>query len=329
MMYQIQIGNPENPSELANCVSVSEPSPCAPEEVTVRIGAFPINPADLLTLKGIYPREDENNPSLGTEAAGVVEAVGEKVTTLSPGDKVFLLTQNNWSEILNVPASKIVKIGSGFSPAHAAMMKVNPATAYLMLEKFVNLQKGDWILQSAANSAVGRSVIQLAAAKGFKTLNIVRNPNRVDDLYALGADEVIVDDGDITQQLKTSGIYQKARLAFDCVGGNTTDAILQSLQKGSTLVIYGAMSSQPIAFNPGALVFSDIHIRGFWLTQYLKHASNPEIQHMYEQIISYVKSEKLKLPLFEEFHISNLKEALHHANTASGSGKPIIYFDKI
>ena len=124
------------------------------------------------------------------------------------------------------------------------MVAINPLTAHLLLANFVDLEPGDWVLQSAANSAVGEMVIQLAAARGLRTINVVRRDGLADALTALGADAVVAEGPDFAQRLQAATVGAPVRLALDAVGGETFQRLLATLGPGGTLVSYGMMSAR-------------------------------------------------------------------------------------
>ncbi|KAI2652406.1 Enoyl-[acyl-carrier-protein] reductase, mitochondrial [Labeo rohita] len=149
--------------------------------VRVRMLAAPVNPADMNMIQGSYPILCPLPAVGGNEGVGEVIEVGREVTSLRPGD---------W----------VMPIYAGFdiSILGAATIFVNPCTAYRMLHDFQTLTPGCTVIQNASNSAVGQAVIQIAAALGLKTINIIRDrPNcaeLIDELQSLGADYVLTEE---------------------------------------------------------------------------------------------------------------------------------------
>ena len=185
-MRQIEFENPGVPEEVVRCVEVPAPTITASDQVLVRVLAFPINPADLLTMQGIYPRVDASTAAIGNEAIGEIIEVGDAVMDLMPGDRVILLSLNNWREFRLAARHEVFKVSGTGDLLQQAGLKVNPATARLLLSNFVALKGGDWIIQTAANSAVGRAVIQIARAMDVRTVNVVRRKDVIDELKFLG-----------------------------------------------------------------------------------------------------------------------------------------------
>src|SRR5438132_2688984 len=158
---------------------------CAPDEVIVAIRAAPINPADLNQIEGKYPVRFPLPATPGFEGAGVVVDTGANASVIPAGALVILPHDlGTWREAVAVKASELIAVPAGIEPVHAAMLKINPMTAWRLLHDYVDLKKGDWLIQNAANSAAGRAVIQIARDLGYKTVNVVRRAELIDDLRA-------------------------------------------------------------------------------------------------------------------------------------------------
>src|SRR5476651_636774 len=190
-----------NPAEVLRIVDQPWPKP-APEEVIVKMAAAPINPADLNSIEGKYPVRPPLPATPGMEGAGIVVERGSAVRNLAVGTQVILPHGlGTWREAGAVAAEKLVSVPAGIEPIQAAMLKVNPITAWRMLHDFVSLPPGDWLIQNAANSAAGRAVIQISRELGWKTVNIVRRPELVAELQAEGSDVVLVDGENLREEV--------------------------------------------------------------------------------------------------------------------------------
>lgn len=315
------------PAEVVECVDVADPAISAPDEILVRTEIFPINPADLLTMQGYYPRSGPDAPTLGIEALAVVEAVGPAVTDVAPGDRVILLSVDNWSERKIVKAHEVVPVSATFDATRLASLKVNPATAALLLTHFVDLQPGEWLLQNAANSAVGRAVIQIARSRGIKTANVVRRAGVAAELESIGADIVLSDGDDLPARIAEATNGATIRLAADGVAGSATNRLASCLAPKGTLVIYGAMSGEAAAVNPGLLVFQDIALRGFWLTRYLATAPRSDVRDLYADLEKMVERDQLVTAVDSVFASEDIKAAVRRAGEAGGGGKVFVRFN--
>ena len=323
-MRQVRFARPGSPAEVVEIVEREEPGLSEPDDVLVAIDLFPINPADLLTLQGHYPRVDAEAETLGVEAMGRIEAVGSGVTDLTVGDRVILLSGDNWVERKVVKSHETIRVPLDADRFASAALKVNPATAALLL-RFVPLQPGDWIIQNAANSSVGRAVIQMAAERGLRTVNLVRRADVAAELQALGADVVL--DGEVlreTVMTATGGV--EPRLALDGVAGASTDRLAACLAPGATVVVYGAMSGEAVALNPGSLVFHDVVVRGFWLTRYLATAPRSEIVQLYADVQRILSRLQAPPKVAAVYPADEIKAAVAQAVAAESGAKVFVTF---
>ena len=233
------------------------------------MSAAPINPADLNAIEGKYPIRPTLPATPGMEGAGVVVELGSAVRNLAVGTQVILPHGlGTWREACAVTAEKLVAVPEGIEPVQAAMLKVNPVTAWRMLHDFVSLRPGDWLIQNAANSAAGRLLIQIARELGYKTVNIVRRAELVDELRAEGGDVVLVDSEDLRDEVAAATERAPIRLALNAVGGENALRVAKTLASDGTMVTYGAMSLQPLCIPNGMFIFKNLRFTGFWVNKW-------------------------------------------------------------
>src|SRR5438552_4436843 len=257
-----------NPEDVLRVESRPWPAPSS-DEAVVEMRAAPINPADLNQIEGKYPVRRELPATPGFEGAGVVVDLGAKVTNVAVGDVVILPhNAGTWREALAVKADELVAVPAGIEPVHAAMLKINPMTAWRLLHDYVDLKKGDWLIQNAANSAAGRAVIQIARELGYKTVNVVRRPELIDEWRAEGGDVVLVDGENLREQVKNATSDASIRLGLNAVGGDSALRLANCLAPGSTMVTFGAMSLHPLKIPNGLLIFKDLRFRGIWINKW-------------------------------------------------------------
>ena len=205
-------------------------------------------------------------------------------------------------------------------------LKVNPATANLLLRNFVQLKAGDWMIQNAANSAVGRATIQLARILGIKTVNVVRRSDIDDELTALGGDVVLPDGDDLPERVAAATQNAAILLGLDCIGGLATDRTSSCLSPGATLVVYGAMSGEPTTITPGTVVFKDLRVRGFWLSKYLLNAPRAGIDALYRELDELSISGRLVTKIDSVFRADEIRSAVRRASRSGIDGKVIVSF---
>src|SRR5438876_5695193 len=210
-----------NPAEVLQIKAEPWPQP-AVDEAIVAMRAAPINPADINAIEGEYPARREVPAVPGFEGAGIVVEVGANVSNIAKGALVILPHNlGTWREAVAVKASELVAVPPEIDPVHAAMLKINPMTAWRLLHDYVDLKKGDWLIQNAANSAAGRAVIQIARELGHKTVNVIRRAELIDELRSEGGDVVLVDSENLRDEVKSATSGAPIRLGLNAVGGES------------------------------------------------------------------------------------------------------------
>ena len=233
---------------------------------------FPINPADVSFCKGLYRLKPALPATPGAECIGRVTAVGAGVSHVKPGDLVINLQRENWTQKRRVDAADVIAVPAALDLRQAAMLRINPPTALLLLTDIVDLKPGDWVIQNVANSAVGRLLIRLAKARGLRTLNVVRRPSLFAELEALGADACAVDGPDLAEAVKAKTGGAPIRLGIDAVSGRATTRISSCLGEGGVVCNYGSMSGEDPVMSRGALTSGGQKLVGFVLGRGARHA---------------------------------------------------------
>jgi len=295
-----------------------------PGEVNIKVEAGPINPAELLLIEGKYASRPPLPARLGIEGVGTITAIGEGVNELALGDRVMSLGRTNWAEEIQVSSGAVVKVPKDADVQQLSMLKVNPATAMFMLERYVNLKPGDWVIQNAANSAVGRYIIQLAKTKGVKTLNVVRRTELVGELRKIGADVVLLDGDDLAKRVRSEVGDANIPLAIDAVAGEGTLSLGGALSEGGTVVNYGLLSGKPCQLTPELVVFQGITLTGFWLAKLLGTMKPDELQKLYAELASQITNGNLYTPVESAYRLDQLSDALKHAYQTERNGKVLL-----
>ncbi len=316
-----------NPADVLRVESRPSPTPGVGEAI-VKMRAAPINPADLNQIEGKYPIRAELPATPGFEGAGVVVELGANVTNVDTGALVILPHNvGTWREAVAVKPDELVVVPPGIEPVHAAMLKINPMTAWRLLHDYVDLQKGDWLIQNAANSAAGRAVIQIAHELGYKTVNIVRRAELIEELRAERGDIVLVDGENLRDEVKAETSGAPIRLGLNAVGGDSALRLANCLAPGSTLVTYGAMSLQPLKIPNGLLIFKDLQFRGIWINKWYDNATKQERMEAFRELFEMAKRGLLKTKVEKAYPLSEAKAAVTHAGQGKRSGKIIFEFE--
>ena len=307
--------------QVVKCIEVPDPGAPGKGEVLVDLEACSINPADILMIEGNYASVPETPCALGIEGAGKVRAVGPGVSNLKAGDKVMSLGRTNWVQQIRDQAQAFIRLPDEVDLAQAAMLKVNVATAHLMLASYVKLTKGDWVIQNAANSGVGVDLIRLAQADGVRTVNVVRREALIEPLKKLGADAVVVDGPDLAQRVESETGGTPIKLGIDAVGGPAIGRLTDCVGEGGTVVNYGLLSGQACEINAFNFVFRDITLKGFWLAKLMREMSFEQIQAMYERLAQRLIDGTIHVGIEASYSLDKVADAMAHAKKESRGGK--------
>ncbi len=318
-----QTGDPEQVVTVAH----RELGPVGGRDVRVAMQYAPINPADLNFIEGTYGRPAHPPAIPGHEGVGIVTEIGPEVNSLSVGDTVIpLLGAGCWCQHLTAEEQFFAKLPAGLDLTQASMLRVNPVTAWSFLNHFITLSPGDWVVQNAANSGVGRSVIQLAKSLGLRTLNLVRRPELIPELQALGADIVILDTDDSLHAAREAFGKHPPKLAGNAVGGDSALRLMELLAPSGTLVTYGAMSRRSLKVPNKFLIFKDIQLRGLWVTRWLEHATPSELYDVLHPLTEMIGKGSLRTAIDQVYPFADCAAALARAKTDSRSGKVVLDF---
>lgn len=323
-MKRIDIGSYGVPEEVARCVDVADVGAPGAHEVVFDVIAFPINPADIGFCRGGYRLRPPLPATPGAECVGRVAAVGDGVTHVKPGDLVINLARENWAQRRRVNAEDAVPISSGLDLRQAAMLRINPPTALLLLSDIVDLKPGDWVVQNVANSAVGRLVVTLAKARGLRTVNVTRREDVFAELTALGADICLTDGPDLPARVKEATRGAAIPLALDAVAGDATGRMAQCIREEGTVCTYGAMSGANADIPIGEIVFRGVSFTGFMLGRFLGRRSAEEIRAIYAELAEGIAKGTIHAPVDSVYAIEDIRTALIRAQTGGRMGKVLV-----
>jgi NADPH:quinone reductase-like Zn-dependent oxidoreductase len=312
------------PEEVARCVDVADVGAPGPGEVVFDVLLFPINPADVSFCRGTYRLKPPLPATPGAECIGRVTAVGAGVGHVKPGDLVINLQRENWAQRRRVKGDDVVPVPPKMDLRQAAMLRINPPTALLLLTDLVPLKAGDWVIQNVANSAVGRLVIRLAQARGVKTMNVVRRAALFAELKALGADACVVDGPDLAEHVKAQVGGGAIRLGLDAVSGRATARLSACLADGGVLCNYGSMSGEDPVMARSGLTNGGQTLVGFILGRFLAPRSLEQVRRLYAELGQQILDGTLSAPVEKVYPIDEIKDALAHAQRGERSGKILV-----
>jgi NADPH:quinone reductase-like Zn-dependent oxidoreductase len=286
--------------------------------------AAPINPSDLLLIRGWYGHRPALPATLGTEGVGRIVSVGPGGDQSRVGERVMVLPtlqHGTWQDQVAIAEAAAVPVDPAADLLQLAMLGVNPMTADLLLHSFVDMPPGAWVGQTGGTSAVGRYVIALARRAGLRTLSVVRRTEAAAELLQFGADAVAVEGEGLGEQVAKALGDERLSLLLDPIAGETTGKLAAWLARGGTLVSYGGMSGAPVSVGPADLIFRDLNVRGFWQKHWLDVTPREEIAARYDGLSSLVADGTLHVPVAATYPLERYQEAIEHAMDVGRAGK--------
>ncbi|MEE9385479.1 MAG: zinc-dependent alcohol dehydrogenase family protein [Nannocystaceae bacterium] len=290
-------------------------------EVQVEVLASPINPMDLLLLRGLYPVPSDASNHAGAEGIARVCQLGASVASLRVGELVLLpIRFGSWRSRANIEASRLCPLPDGVDIEQASMLRINPLTAEVLLDAFADLQPGDWLIHSPGSGSVGQYIVQLAKRRGFRTVSVVRRAERGALVRELGGDRVEVDGVDLPRRVRAATGRAAIKLGLDGSGGPCAGRLAACLAPGSSLVTYGAMSRKPPQVGIDQLVFRGIHVVGFWLLEWSRRAGSEVV----DRRVVALAGQSLRSQIAACYPLSAWREALAHAAHRDREGRVLL-----
>jgi NADPH:quinone reductase-like Zn-dependent oxidoreductase len=315
------------PEEVLHVRDVPEPQP-GPGQVRVRMIASPINPSDLLTVRGQYGRQPPLPCTPGFEGVGVVEAGHGLLARRVLGKRVAVPNgsgSGNWQEKVVVPALQAVPVPKALTDEQAATFFVNPASALVMTRHVLRVPAGAWLLQTAAGSALGRMVIRLGKRYGFRTLNVVRRPEQAEELLRAGGDAAVAtNDEPLVERVLALTGGAGVPYALDAVGGATGSEVVRALGRGGRLVVYGTLAGEPLALDPRALMVGQKRVEGFWLSEWMRDAGLLTTARLFWKIGRLMHEGVLTSEVGASFPLHDIQAAVRQAAKPGRQGKVLL-----
>ncbi len=298
-----------------------------PGEVIVKLEASAMHIADIKLVQGIDALRRPLPVTPGFEGVGNVVETGAD-SGYNIGERVFLpLGCGTFSEYARVHRNDM---GMRRAPAGDAeqlvLSNINGATAWTLLEDFVELGKGEWVLQDAANSNVGRYLIALAAKWGIRTVNLVRREEVCDELKELGADAVVLDGPNLPERIREATGGAEIRLGIDAIAGEAVMRMADCLADGGLIVNYGALTDQPCQIDFWQMFLHDIRLCGMSTTRCFSTRSEEEIDRLQNEIALMAADGRLSAKIATRYTLDQYQEAFAHAarTGAARDGKIIV-----
>ncbi|WP_416957432.1 zinc-binding dehydrogenase [Nocardioides sp. T5] len=313
-----------DPAEVLSVQEVPDPEP-GPGQALVRVLLSPIHNHDLWTARGSYGFKPEMPARAGTEAVGVVEALGEGVEGLEVGQRVATGGSfGAWAELIVAPAAGLVPVPDTMSDEAASQLVSMPFSAIALLD-FLEVSEGDWIVQNAANGAVGRLVAQLAEARGVHVLGLVRRADGVAELRDQGIERVVATDDDGWRDRVREIVGDAPIVAgVDSVGGSSAGDVVSLLAEDGVLVVFGAMASPTMEIGSGDVIFKQVVIKGFWGSKVFAAMSREKRGALMGELVTGLGSGALTLPVEKVYSLEEIADAARANGEPGRRGKILL-----
>ncbi|MGZ0712467.1 zinc-binding dehydrogenase (plasmid) [Coraliomargarita sp. W4R53] len=320
-IVQQQFGNP------ADVLAVEEvplPEP-GRGDVRLRVLLSPIHNHDLWTVRGQYGFVPDLPARAGTEAVGIIDALGEGVTGFEVGQRVATGgTFGVWAEYVIARASALIAVPADATDETAAQLVSMPFSALSLIDS-LDLNEGDWLVQNAANGAVGRLVAQLAVARGINVLGLVRRSAGVSELAAEGITRIVATDSenwrDEARAITDGAVVS---VGVDSVGGSASGKMLNLLGDGGTLVVFGAMDSSILKLPSGDIIFRDLTVRGFWASTVLTKMPADKRGALFGELLTRLSSGELSLSVEATYSFDEIAQAVTANGEPGRAGKVLL-----
>jgi NADPH:quinone reductase len=315
--------------EPAKVLAVEERPLPKPEEgeARVRILASPVNPSDLLYVRGHYSGVEAHFPaSVGFEGVGIVDALGPNTGRPALGQRVVVINSagGNWAEYAVVPAQELIPAPDGIPDEQVASFLINPASAILMVRHLLAVPRGEWLLQSAAGSELGRMIIRLAKHDGIRTVNVVRRHESAAELERIGADAVVVStDGPIDEQVRGIVGPQGVKYAIDPVAGETGTQMYKALGEDGRMLVYGSLTSEPILVgdDPRYILSGRRILEVYWLGYWLSRLDETAQRQLMQDIADLIHEGILETSPGRKYSLDEIDSAITQAESTGRQGK--------
>jgi NADPH:quinone reductase-like Zn-dependent oxidoreductase len=315
-----------DPEKVLQVRTVPDPEPSR-GQVRVRMLASPINPSDLLMVRGEYGRQPKLPATPGFEGVGVVEEGSGLLAWRVKNRRVAVLnsTGGNWAEQVVIPARQAVPVPDSLSDEQAATFFVNPASALVMTRSILKVPRDAWLLQTAAGSALGRMVIRLAQRDGYRTLNVVRRREQAEELLRLGGTAAVATNEEslVARVLAlTSG--QGVPFAIDAVGGATGSEVVKALARRGRMLVYGTLAGEPMTLDPRVLMDGQKSVSGFWLSEWARSQNPLRLLLLFRKIGRLLGEGVLNSDVGTAVPMEQISDAVRLAATPGRQGKVLL-----
>ncbi|NNC12543.1 zinc-binding dehydrogenase [Planctomonas sp. JC2975] len=313
-----------DPAEVLGVEDQPLPEP-GPRELRLRVVLSPIHNHDLWTIRGTYGYKPELPARAGTEAVGIVDALGSEIDGFEVGQRVATGgTFGSWAEYVIAKPGAVVPVPQGIPDEVAAQLIAMPFSAISLVD-YLEVEPGDVIVQNTANGVVGRLVAQIAASRGIRVIGIVRREADVAELAAYGIPDVVATaSDDWRDRVRALAGDCPISAAVDSVGGSASGDLLHLLGEGGTLVSFGAMESDRMELSSGDVIFKQATVKGFWGSKVSVAMPAETRNALFGELFHLIGSGQLTLPVEAVFPLDDVRAAVEAATRPGRVGKVLL-----
>ncbi|MET3598872.1 zinc-binding dehydrogenase [Martelella mangrovi] len=313
------------PADVLVARDTTTPEP-GPGQVRVRMALSPIHNHDLWTIRGSYGYKPDLPGAIGgSEALGEIETVGDGVDPAMIGKRIAVAgVHGSWAEFLIAPAASVLPLPDEISDTDGAQLIAMPFSAISLLET-LRAKNGDWIIQTAANGAVGKLMTTLAKNRGINLVSLVRRKEAVTELHDLGIDNVFsTADENWKDDVRALIGQDGAASAIDSVGGSIAADLVDLLGVNGELVVFGTATGAPMPLSSGALIMKHITVRGFWGARVGKEMDDDKRKALIGELVALAAKGDLQLDTDEIFPLEHVVDAVNAALKQGRKGKVML-----
>jgi len=320
-MKAIQVHRAGGP-EVLELTDLPKPHP-GPGQVLVKVEAAGLNFADILYVAGEYLVRTRYPTVPGMEFAGIIEALGEGVDGLHPGQRVAALAGSGaFAEYARVPARSVLPVPAQMSAAEAAAFPVSYFTAYFALATQARARPGEWVLVQAAAGALGTASIQVAKALGLRVIALASSEEKLALCKRLGAEVTLLNTQGVVDAVKNATEGRGVDILMEVVGGEGFAQSLKMLAYRGRLLVIGSASRQMAQMYPVSLMKGNQSVIGVWLTPFLSDPA--EMQAATAFLMPLVASGQIRPVVGQRFKLEEAAEAFRFVLSRKNSGKVIL-----
>ncbi|WP_325435043.1 NADPH:quinone oxidoreductase family protein [Pseudomonas nitroreducens] len=312
------------PAETLVLEDIASPEP-KKNEVLLQVHAAGVNFPDTLIIEGKYQFKPPFPFSPGGEAAGVVGAVGEKVTHVKPGDRVMALTGwGSFAEEVAVPGYSVMPIPDGMDFASAAAFGMTYGTSMHALKQRANLQPGETLLVLGASGGVGLAAVEIGKAMGAKVIAAASSEAKLEVAKAAGADVLInYSEGSLKDKLKEITGGQGVDVVYDPVGGDLFEEAFRSIAWNGRMLVVGFASGTIPSLPANLTLLKGASLVGVFWGSFAQRQPQDNAAN-FQQLFKWFAEGKIKPLVSQTFPLEKAADAINHLGQRKAVGKVVV-----